>query len=192
MKGWPHAFTARGIVGFCLSLMLLLSLNTSAVFAQDMGNSPALGVHILSPQEVKGYAGKEDTVKVSVNNNTNQPLHDILVYITMADLQKNSTVNLEDFNADKPVLISELGEKKSKIVNLPVRFVYTSQYDLYVTAIAKSLPETSSSSAIPVEIVGNTQVDKNQVLLVSSLEPVFVLFFVLLMHTVMKKRKERN
>lgn len=163
-----------GILTICLLLM-----NLSIVWAQEPAATTAkLAVKILSPQQVQGYAGKGETVRVQVTNNTTQPIQDILVYITMADLSKNSTVNLEDFNADKPVSVATLGAKESKMLDLPVRFVYTSQYDLYVTAISKGYQETVSSVSIPVQIVGNTQVDKSQVLLLSFLEPFVVLMIL--------------
>lgn len=153
-------------------------MNFSAAWAQGPASQPKLGLKILSPQHVQGYAGKEETVRVQVTNNTDQPVKDILVYITMADLSKNSTVNLEDFNADKPVSVQALGAKENKIIDLPVRFVYTSQYDLYVTAISKAYQETVSSVSIPVQIIGNTQVDKNQVFMLSIMEPLVVLLIL--------------
>lgn len=156
----------------------MLIMNVSLAWAQEPAVQPKLGLKIVSPQHVEGYAGKEETVRVQVTNTTDQSIKDILVYITMADLSKNSTVNLEDFNADKPVLIQNLGAKKSKILDLTVRFVYTSQYDLYVTAVSKEYRETVSSASIPVRIIGNTQVDKNQVLMLSVFEPLAVLLLL--------------
>lgn len=172
-----------------LALMSFMFLNTTSVLAQE-SLMPQLGVTILSPQGIKGYAGKEDTVKVRVTNNSDQTIQNVLVYITMADIQKNATVNLEDFNADKPVVMDEIKAHTTVNVDLPVRFVYTSQYDLYVTAISKTFHETVSSSSIPVQIIGNTKVDKNQVLGVSIAEPLvaFVVVIVFLFNT----RRQKN
>ena len=170
---------------FVLALLTLgmILLNYSVAGAQEpVTAQPKLGLTILSPQIVEGYAGKEETVRVQVTNNTGQSIQDILIYITMADLSKNSTVNLEDFNADKPVSVQTLGAKESKFIDLPVRFVYTSQYDLYVTAISKGYHETVSSVSIPVQIAGNTQVDKNQVFMLSFLEPLLVLLMLVGIH----------
>lgn len=166
----------KKLVILILALGMLL-LNLSVVWAQEPVQ-PKLSLAILSPQRVEGYAGKEEIVKVRVTNQTDQPIRDLLVYITMADLGKNSTVNLEDFNADKPVSLSMLSAQESKVIDLPVRFVYTSRYDLYVTAISKGYQETVSSSSIPIQIMGNTQIDKNQVLILSIIEPVAVLLLL--------------
>lgn len=162
-----------------LIILSLLLMNVSLAWADESDNTQAkLAVTILSPKQVQGYAGKEETIHAQVTNRTDQSLQDILVYITMADLSKNSTVNLEDFNADKPVLLPSLGAKESQIVDLPIRFVYTSRYDLYVTAISKGFQETVSSVSIPIQITGNTHVDKNQVLILSVLEPFSVLMIL--------------
>ena len=56
----------------------------------------------------------------------------------MADIKKDMTVNLEDYNADKPVSVNELKSGESTTIEIPVRFVYTSKYYLYVTLVTKN------------------------------------------------------
>lgn len=158
---------------FTMLLILAISSFTS-VYAKDI-NTTKLSISILSPASVKDYPGREETIKVQIKNNTDKPIKNILVYITMADIKKNSTVNLEDYSADKPVTLNLLQPNETKIVELPVRFVYTSNYYLYTTAVSKEYNQIVSSDSIPVEIMGNTKVNKNMVLLVSYIEPVLLI-----------------
>jgi hypothetical protein len=152
----------------------LITTNHSTVFAQTNAVDKKISLTILSPDKVKDYPGREETIKVRVTNNTDKDIHDVLVYITMADIKKNMTVNLEDYSADKPVFINTLKVNESKTIELPIRFVYTSDYYLYTTVTSKEYKEIVSSDAIPVEILGNTKIDKSKVISVVIFEP-FVL-----------------
>jgi len=85
------------------------------------------------------------------------------------------TVNLEDYSADKPVTIDVLKPNETKIIELPVRFVYTSNYYLYTTVVSKEYNEIVSSNSIKVEIMGNTKIDKNMVMMITYLEPILLI-----------------
>ena len=161
-------------VVFAMLLVLALSPLTS-VYAQNL-NSDKVSISILSPSQVKDYPGREEVVKVELKNNTDKPIEKVLVYITMADIKKNMTVNLEDYSADKPVTIDVLKPNETKIIELPVRFVYTSNYYLYTTVVSKEYNEIVSSDSIKVEIMGNTKIDKNMVMMITYLEPILLIF----------------
>jgi hypothetical protein len=151
-------------------LIVLVISSFTSVYAKDV-NPNKLSISILSPSGVKDYPGREEIIKAQIKNNTDKPIKDILFYITMADIKKNMTVNLEDYSADKPVTVNLLQPNETKVVELPIRFVYTSNYYLYTTAVSKEYNQIISSNSIPIEIMGNTKVDKNMVLLVSYIEP---------------------
>jgi hypothetical protein len=157
---------------FIMVVVFVISSFTS-VYAKDV-NANKLSISILSPSGVKDYPGREETVKAQIKNNTDKAINDILVYITMADINKNMTVNLEDYSADKPVTVTSLQPNETKIVELPIRFVYTSNYYLYTTVVSKENNQIISSDSIPIEIMGNTKVDKNMVLMISYVEPVLL------------------
>lgn len=157
-------------------LALLINL-TTVVFASE-GNQ-SLDVKIISPSAVEDFPGREETVKVEVTNHSNQDLQKVLVYITMADLNKNMTVNLEDYNADKPVYIETLKAGETQTIDLPVRFVYTSSYHLYVTVVSKENNLITSSAAIPIHIIGNTMINKPVAFGVVITEPIILLFIVM-------------
>jgi curved DNA-binding protein CbpA len=144
----------------------------STTFAME---KPNVEVNILSPDRVKDYPGVEMNVVANVTNHSNEAIEDMMVYITMADLKKHWTVNLEDYSADQPITIGTLQPNETKKVNLPIRFVYTSSYHLYVTATGTKEPWIYSSSAIPIEIMGNTKINATVVQLVSIGEPVILL-----------------
>ena len=160
-----------------------LQLNTSAATHQ------AISVEILSPTQVRDYPGLETTVVARITNNSDYTITDLLAYITMADLGKNWTVNLEDYSADKPEQITELKAGEMIEVSLPIRFVYTSNYYLYVTVTSKQNVDIYSSKAIPVEIMGNCKIDPTVVQVVSIGTPLIILVFVVLNFT--KNRRKR-
>jgi hypothetical protein len=145
---------------------------TSAFAAAD---KPNVEVSLISPDMVKEYPGAEKKIVARVTNHSAQPIEDMMVYITMADLTKHWTVNLEDYSADQPITIGTLEPGAMKEVSLPIRFVYTNHYHLYVTAASTKLPWIYSSSAIPIEIMGNTQLDPLVVKIVAIAEPLLLL-----------------
>lgn len=166
--------TRTGIL--LLLLVLIVSLAGTAVYANQPNAD--LTVQILSPEGIKDLPGREEQVKVKVTNHSLHDLNEMLVYITMADLKKKMTVNLEDYGASKPVYLEKLATGESQIVQLPIRFVYTSKYYLYVTAVTKDNQVITSSRAIPVEILGNTKINKSWAMAVTIAEPLVLLMLV--------------
>jgi hypothetical protein len=98
------------------AMLFLLALSPLAnVYAKDL-SLDKLSISIISPSQVKDYPGKEEVVKAEIKNNTDKTIKDLLVYITMADIKKNMTVNLEDYSADTPVAINVLQPNEIKII----------------------------------------------------------------------------
>lgn len=159
------------ILQLTAALAIVVGIDTAVLAATP----PKIEVSITSPDHVKGYPGLEQNVKVNVTNHTDQTVDHVMAYITMADLTKHWTVNLEDFSADQPVVIGSLKPQETKEVTLPIRFVYTNNYALYVTAMSSDDSAVYSSSSIPVEILGNTKVNTTYVQIVSIGEPLLLL-----------------
>ncbi|MGB3367575.1 MAG: hypothetical protein WBA54_08805 [Acidaminobacteraceae bacterium] len=170
---------------FSIAVLMLMNMPT-LVFASELSSN--IVVEILSPIAISDYPGKEDVIKASIRNNGPKDLNEVLVYITMVDVKKNMTVNLEDYNADKPVYIETLKSGEIQLIELPVRFVYTSKYDLYVTAVAKENRNVTSSKSISIEILGNTKINKTLAMSVAFLEPVILLAFVGILYGVRRKK----
>ncbi|MFJ5712922.1 hypothetical protein [Neobacillus sp. NPDC093127] len=160
-----------------LFLSVLLIFNTGIASAQSKSN---FTIEILSPTKVAEYPGKELKIKVKITNTTDNEIKDIFTYITMANLSKNWTVNLEDYSADQPVTIGTMKQHEEKIVNLPIQLVYTADYYLYTTVVSKENHVITSSDAIPVKIIGNTKIVPLQVQIVSIVMPLLLLSLLLL------------
>ncbi|SEB54101.1 hypothetical protein [Paenibacillus sp. GP183] len=160
-----------------LAVLLLLAAVPHAAGAAAVA-SPKLSVELLSPTQVKDYPGIEQMVKANVTNLTDQPIPDVMAYITLADLGKHMTVNLEDYSADKPVVMGTLQPKETRTVELPIRFVYTSTFFLYVTAMSSQFNNIQSSVAIPVEIISNSSMDPSLVAAVSIGMPALLLIVI--------------
>jgi hypothetical protein len=168
---------SQAIWGWLLAVFLLLAAAPQYTGAQAAVPSK-LAVELLSPDQVKDFPGIEKIVKAKVTNLTGQAIPDVMTYITLADLGKHMTVNLEDYSADKPVVIGTLQQGESKTVELPIRFVYTSRFFLYVTAVSSATSSIDSSAAIPVEIISNSSMNTGVVAMVSIGMPVLLLILI--------------
>ena len=172
--------------GIVLAILIGFVFTGQNAFAATQTN---VEVKVISPEQVKDYPGKETTVKAQVTNHTNQSIKDLVVYITMADMGKKWTVNLEDYSADKPVQVKELKPGETKEISLPIQFVYTSHYYLYVTAVSAHSLDIHSSNGIPIEIMGNTKIDPLIVQIVSIGAPLIILIFVVYTFTRNRRKK---
>jgi len=163
--------------------LLIIFLFSSFAFAKD--NSP-IEVRITSPTTIKDYPGLEQKIRTEITNTSNNDIHNIMAYITMADIKKHMTVNLEDYNADKPIIIGTLKPGEKTIIDLPVRLVYTSHYKLYVTVSSDEDNKLYSSDSIPVEIIGNSKISPMLVRIVAFAEPIIVAIILLI---IIKKKR---
>jgi hypothetical protein len=187
-----HKQTTLSLMGlFTLCFLLFSAAPIYAAVQAAQGSK--LAIELLSPSEVKEFPGAEKIVQAKVTNLTDQMVPDVMAYITLADLGKHMTVNLEDYSADKPVVIGSMQPKESKTVELPIRFVYTSRYLLYVTAVSSGSFSVQSSGAVPVEILSNSNMDPAAVEAVTFGVPL-ILFIVIaaVFYTRWNKRKQRN
>jgi predicted component of type VI protein secretion system len=137
-----------------------------------------LSVDLLSPNEMNSAPGIHVNVKAKVTNQTDQTIQDVMAYITLGNLSKHMTVNLEDFSADQAVVIGTLKANESKTIELPIQFVYVSEYYLYVTAMSSELPVISSSQAVPVHIVSNSHINPTAINTVMIGMPALLLLII--------------
>jgi hypothetical protein len=171
---------------FALSIFLMLS-NSNFVHAQESTN---FNVQILSPKEIKEFPGKEFTIKVKIMNKIDKDIHNVFTYITMANLSKKWTVNLEDYSADAGTDIGTIKAHQFKVVELPIMLVYTADYYLYTTVVSKDNPIITSSDAIPVKVLGNTKIVPMQVATVAISIPTILL--IALIYSVRRNKKKIN
>lgn len=172
--------------GIVLAILLGFVITGQSAMAMEQ---PNVEVKVISPQQVKDYPGKETTVKAQITNHTSQSIKDLVVYITMVDMGKKWTVNLEDYSADQPQQVKELKPGETKEISLPIRFVYTSNYYLYVTATSAHSFDVYSSNGIPIEIMGNTKINPTIIQVVSIGTPLLILILVWMNFTKTKKRR---
>ncbi len=177
-----------GKIFICMAAFFLAGGNTTPALAAE--RIPDISVQILSPDKVTGIAGIDETIKAEVTNNTGRDIQNLMTYITMADMDKHMTVNLEDYGADKPFVIGTLKAGDQVIVELPVRLVYVSRYYLYTTVVSGDSLSVYSSTAIPVEILGNTMISKGMVEGIAIAVPIVTGFFAFGSIALMRKRYE--
>lgn len=169
-----------------MAVLFLFGGNAVPILAAEKNS--AVSVQILSPDKVTGIAGIDETIKAEVTNNTDQDIQNLMAYITMADMDKHMTVNLEDYGADKPFVIGTLKAGDHVDVELPVRLVYVSRYYLYTTVVSGDSLTVYSSTAIPVEILGNTMISKPMVEGIAIAVPIVTGFLAFGSLTFVRKR----
>lgn len=173
----------------CLVLILCSSLFVTPYAFAQTSETPSISVTIQSPDSVREYPGFETKIKAQVTNNTDQAIPDVMVYITMANTVKHWTVNLEDYSADQPISIGTLNPNEVQTIELPIRFVYTDQYKLYVTASSDQETAVYSSDSIIVDILGNTKINPLIVEIIAIAVPVILLLWLLVETYRVRKRR---
>ncbi|MGD9910608.1 MAG: hypothetical protein AB7U79_08430 [Candidatus Izemoplasmatales bacterium] len=171
--------------------VILLTLSILSMIPQISMKVKAdsyVSVEILSPSAVTSYPGYETTIQAKVTNNTSTDLTNLVVYITMVDLTKNMTVNLEDYNASVPVVIDRLVANSSMTVDLPIILVYPDTFHLYVTVANVDTLTICSSDAIVTNIMSQASIDPTLITYVSSVTPVMT-FLLALGVLINRKRK---
>jgi len=138
-------------------------------------------IHIIAPEQITTYPDKDVYIKLNIKNNTDKNLGHVFTYITMANLSKMWTVNLEDYGADQPTIIGAMKPYEEKVVELPIKLVYPADYYLYATVLSKDSNIITSSNAIPVTVLGNTKLVPLQVQAVSVAIPSILLLTLFVM-----------
>jgi len=176
----------KNFIFLCIVAVFFIS-NSNLVKAQERSN---FDIQILSPTHINEYPGKDFIIKVKITNKTDKDIKDIFTYITMANLSKKWTVNLEDYSADAGTIIGTIKAHESKIVDLPVTVVYTADYYLYTTVISNQDKQITSSDAIPVTVLGNTCIVPLHVAIVATVIPFLLL--CLFICNIRKKRQSNS
>ena len=135
-----------------------------------------LSVSIVSVSETDVYAGIEATVTATVTNTSSSDVSGVLVYITMADITKGLTVNLEDFGATVPIAFDVIPSGETVTATLPIQFVYPDLYHLYVTAVTRGNEIVASSTAVPITVRSISSIDYTLVHVVVITTPAILLF----------------
>jgi hypothetical protein len=157
---------------FAIALLLsVVAVKTVSVQAA----SGYLSVNIISPTSVEAYPGYETTIQAEITNNTTEVQTDLVVYITMVDLTKNMTVNLEDYNADVPVVISKIQPNETITVELPIVLVYPDVFHLYVSVASTNSMTIISSDSITSHIITQSNINPTYVMTASIVSPIIVL-----------------
>ena len=160
----------------------MMTQTSGVAFAQD-----TIDIKILSPDAVENYPGLETSVQAEITNLSDTELKNAMAYITMADIGETYDRKFRGLWCRCTGLLNTIKPQQSVKVELPIRFVYTSQYKLYVTVSSDDDQQIHSSASIPVHILGNTQINPLFVQIVSIAMPVILL---LLLFFVTRRKKQ--
>lgn len=169
---------------------ILLAGGTAGAQAPTAGSPFA--VAITAPAAIEEYPAIEKTLTVTVSNTGHAPVHDLLLYMTMADVTRNLVVDLLDFSATRVYAIDTIEPMKSINLEIPLKLAFTGDFYLYMTAISKETGMTAFSKTIPVKILGTTSPSKDLVIIVSAAVPGLLLALLLGLVAVRSNRAKAN
>ena len=150
-----------------------------AAAAQEPPPAPAFAVAVTTPTAIEEYPGIDKTLKVMLTNTSRAPFQNLLLYMTMADVTRNLVVDLSDFNATKVFTIDTIAPRESINLDVPLKLVFTGDFYLYMTAIAKDTGTIAFSRAVSVKIYGAASPPRSLVVVVSVVVPGILLAVLL-------------
>lgn len=157
-----------------LTMFLLISLMAVPAYAAEQGG---LEIELVSPGDCTARPVFEEVVVSRVTNNSNETLEDLLVYITIIDTRNNIAVAVDEYGStvDKPRQIEKLEPGEMVEIEIPIRFMYVGDFELYTSVMHKESGRVVSTSPITLAMLGDIHIDPNAVKAVSTLMPLGLL-----------------
>lgn len=171
-----------------LAVVLLIIFTASTpVFAIDNG----LSIELISPSGASTRPVYDDIVVSKVSNNTGATMNDLIVYVTIIDTTNNIAVAVDEYGStvDKPRKIESLLPEETIDIEIPIRFMYVGEFELYTSIMHKESNTVISSSPITIDMIGDSNINTNLVIIVSIAVPIFLLVIVLWLNGKQKKRQ---
>lgn len=167
--------------------VLMLSSMATTVYAAD-----SLSIDLVSPSGANDRPIYEDTVVSEISNNTGKTLNNLLVYITIIDTKNNIAVAVDEYGStvDKPRKIETLAPGETVTVDIPIRFMYVGEYELYTSVMHKDSNTVVSSSPITLVMIGDSNINTNLVMAVSIIVPVILLGVIAWLSAKQKRRRD--
>lgn len=171
--------------------LIVAILTVYAMSSPVMANSD-LSIELISPSGANARPIYEDTVVSKITNNTNETMNNLLVYITIIDTKNNIAVAVDEYGStvDKPRKIDTLAPGETVTIEIPIRFMYVGEYELYTSVMHKGSDTVISSSPITLVMIGDSNINTNLVMAVSIVIPVILLVIIAWLY--MNQRKRRN
>lgn len=157
-----------------LGAILLLSLSALPAFAAEQGG---LEIELISPGNCEDRPVFEEVVVSCVTNNTSDTLENLLVYITIIDTRNNIAVAVDEYGStvDKPRKIERLAPGESVEIEIPIRFMYVGDFELYTSVMHKASDTVVSAAPITLNMLGDSHINPQIVTTVSAVMPLGLL-----------------
>lgn len=135
--------------------MLIVAMLMVCVMASPVMAGSDLSIELISPSGANARPIYEDTVVSKITNNTGETMNNLLVYITIIDTKNNIAVAVDEYGStvDKPRKIDTLAPGETVTIEIPIRFMYVGEYELYTSVMHKGSDTVISSSPITLVMI---------------------------------------
>jgi hypothetical protein len=162
-----------------LFIGILVFLLMSSTFARSL--PPPLVINITSSKSLSGTAGDYVTVEGTITNIGDEPLHDIVTYLSLVDNGTKLPVDLEDWSAEKGLHIGTIDAGQTLPLNWMIHFVKAGTYSLIIIAEAAGYDLPQASGITQFNVNPKINLNPGKVLLVALGTPVVLTFVLFLL-----------
>lgn len=179
----------KRFISLIFAVMMCLMVSMPALAATQDG----LEIELISPGNCTDSPIFEETVVSRITNNSSDILENLLVYITIIDTRNNIAVAVDEYGStvDKPREIASLQPGEAVEIEIPIRFMYVGDFELYTSVMHKESGRVVSTSPITLNMLGDSHINPQAVTVVSTIMPVGLLACAAV-PSVRRRRKKRH
>lgn len=170
----------KKLILFCLPLLLAAPVLSAQL--QPIAKSNPASVTILSSNSLNGIAGDFVTVKAQIRNTGDKSLSGIITYLSMVDNDNKLPVDLEDWSAEKGVVIKAIKSGETLPLIWKIHFVKAGQYTLLIVATDSNAENPQVSSAVHFHVKDKINLNPGKVLPVAIGMPLVLLIIMLIIN----------
>lgn len=150
-----------------------------------------LSIRLVSPVGADIRPVYEDMVVSEITNQTNETMDNLLVYITIIDMTNNIAVAVDEYGStvDKPRKIESLAPGETVMIEIPIRFMYVGEFELYTSVMYKEDNTVVSSAPITLNMIGDSNINPGLVMVVAIMVPFLILVGIVWLNQKQKKRQ---
>ncbi|MHB8910307.1 MAG: hypothetical protein ACYDAA_15650 [Syntrophales bacterium] len=130
----------------------------------------------IDPPSIQANMGDRITYTGTIINNSDKPITNVIAYISLANVTqgKEAPMDLEDWSANKAILIDALPPHGVYAGKWPMRLIDSGSYVAYITVVDKNVTTPISSAMSPLEIKRLIRLNPHNILPVAIGEPILI------------------
>jgi hypothetical protein len=142
----------------------------------------SISVTMESTRLLDGVAGDFVTVSAWISNLDAQPVDNVTTYLSLVDTADSLPVDLEDWSAEKGLLVGTIESGQTLPLAWKIHFVKPGRYALMVVALSAGQERATVSDVIRFEVRPKASLNPAHVLPVALATPIVVGFLLLVLN----------